>query len=133
MSPIFNAKDRPLNANTGGLPNVGDTLQGYFQPMIFTQVTKTVVDFVAVETPTNFTFMGVWQPYSPRQLLMRPEGERKWKWFICHAEPGVPLDPDEVITYLGEQYRIMEQTDYTLYGYIEYHLINDYTGSGPNE
>lgn len=129
--PIQNAKDKLLTQNTGTMPNVSGAIQNWFQPMTFVVVEKAVEGFQNVETPTNIDFLGVWQPMTAQQLSMKPEGQRKWKWFTVHTQPGVPLDPDDVVTYLGTQYRVMQKLDYTLDGYIEYHLIDDYEGSGP--
>ncbi len=128
---IQNGKNTPLNANTGTLPYVGDALLNWFQPMVFGVVTKTVENFQAVETQQQLSFQGVWQPYSDRQLSLKSEGERKWSWYTCHSDPSLSLEPDMVIVYLGVQYRVMSQKDYRLYGYLEYHLIQDYTGAGP--
>lgn len=129
--PIFNAKDRLLTQNTGTMPDVSGAIQNWFQPMTFTTVVKTVEGFQSIETPTNIDFRGVWQPFSPQQLSMKPEGQRKWKWFTAHSNIGLNLAPDELITYLGTQYRVKDNLDYALDGYFEYHLIEDFTGSGP--
>lgn len=129
--PISNAKDTLLNQNSGTLPNMSDALLDWFQKMTFTRIVKNIVNFQVVETPTNTDFQGVWQPSSPQALLMKSEGQRQWKWFTVHADPSLHLDPDEIITYLGTQYRVMNKLDYTEYAYIEYELIQDYTGSGP--
>ena len=130
--PISNASNTPLNQNCGTLPDVSGALFSWFQPLTFTSIVKTVVGYQVVETPTNVTFQGVWQPFTAQQLSMKPEGQRQWKWFTVHAQPGLELIPDEVITYLGTQYRIKDKLDYILYGYVEYHLVEDYTGAGPN-
>lgn len=128
---IVNAKDTLLTQNPGTLPNMSDALFSYFQPMVFTTIVKTVVNFNVVETPTDVNFLGVWQPFSAQQLAMKPIGQRAWSWFMLHASPGLVLVPDEVVNYLGVQYRVMDQSDYRAYGYVEYHLTDDYTGSGP--
>ena len=130
--PIYNASNRPLPNNSGTLPEVDETLANWFQSMTFEQVGKIVNNvFQVVETPTTFSFLGVWQPSQPSELEMRAQGQRKWQWFSVHSWPGVPLEPDDVINYLGVQYRVMSMNDYTLYGFIEYRLINDYSGAGP--
>lgn len=132
MGTIANGADTPLNQATGSLPNMRGAMLGWFQPMTFTTIVKTVVNFKAVETPTNVTFRGVIQPLSGRQLVMKPEGERAWTWFLLHAEPQLKLEVDSVVTYLGVQTRVMSQKDYSIYGYIEYELVQDWTGAGPN-
>lgn len=126
-----NAKNIPLNAQAGSVPDVSGAMLDWFQPMTFGVVVKTVEGFQSYETMTNVNFQGVWQPLTERQLLLKPEGQRAWSWFWLHAEPSLVLDTDQVVTYLGKQYRVMSNKDYRLYGYIEYHLVEDWTGSGP--
>lgn len=128
---ISNANALNLNQNTGTLPDMQDAMRSWFQPMTFTRVQKTVVNFVVIETKTDTGFMGVWQPFTVQQLSMKPEGQREWKWFTVHAQLGLNLTPDEIVIYQSQQYRVMERLDYTLYGYNEYHLCEDYTTSTP--
>lgn len=130
---IRNAANVPLNLQTQGtMPDVSGALFDWFQQITFTSVSKSVQNFQAVEVGTSFSFEGTWQPFTDRQLVMKPEGERKWKWFLLHSQPNVPLIPDDVITYLGVQYRVKAMKDWSLNGYMEYHLIEDYTGAGPS-
>lgn len=128
---ISNGANRPLNANSGTLPDVSGAMLDYFQPMTFGVVSKSIVNFQVVEEMVEVTFQGVWQPFTERQLQMKPEGQRDLSWYWLHAEPGLILVPDQVVIYLGKQYRVMTSKDYRLYGYVEYHLVDDYTGSGP--
>lgn len=129
---IANGANSPINTQAGTVPDVSGALTDYFQPMTFTIVTKEVVGFEVVETPEEISFQGVIQPFNERQLLLKPEGERAWTWFMLHADPVLTLQVDSVVDYLGEQTRIMSRTDYELYGYVEYHLVQDWTGSGPD-
>ncbi len=131
MTVIGNGANRPLNQNSGGVPNVGDALLEWFQPMTFGVVTKVTRNFQTVETMEEINFRGVWQPQGPRAISYKPEGQRDWKWFMLHSDPSLILEPDQVVAYLGTQYRVKSQTDYRLYGYIQYELIEDFTGSGP--
>lgn len=80
---------------------------------------------------TNVTFQGVWQPFTAEQLLLKPEGQRSWDWQMCHAEPALILNTDEIITYEEIQYRVMSKKDYSKYAYVQYDLVRDYSGSGP--
>jgi hypothetical protein len=132
-APIFNAASIPLNQKpSGNFPQLGGALLSWFQPMQFSVVTKTNgIDLLVTETMSVVEFLGVWQPFSAQMLELIPEGQRDWKWFTCHAQPGLALSPDDVVTYVGMQYRVMQKLDYTLNAYIEYHLVQDYEGSGP--
>lgn len=126
--PIFNASSVLLNQNPGTLPNVSRALLNWFQPLNFVTIVKTVVNFAVVETLTTVNFLGVRQPFTPQMLLMKPEGERQWKWETIHALPGLILSPDDIITFLGVNYRVMQKLDWKEYGFVEYHIVQDYTG-----
>jgi hypothetical protein len=124
-------KDTPLNAAAGSVPQMGGALLSWFQPMIFGVVVKTVAAFQVVETMEQILFQGVWQPLNAKRLAMKPEGQQAWSWFWVHSDPSLQLNVDQVVQYLGVQYRVMALKDYKLYGYMEYELVEDYTGSGP--
>lgn len=128
---IGQGKNIPLNQKTGTFPDVGDAMLDWFQPMVFGVVTKEVQGFQVVETMEEVSFQGVWQPFSERQLLLKPEGQRAWSWFWLHADPTLNLEVDSVVNYTGTQYRVMAKKDYRLNGYVEYQLVQDYTGAGP--
>ena len=134
MNPtqLFNAADRPLNQLTGSVPNVSGALRDYFQPMKFTKVGKQAVSYEAVETPTDYDFQGVIQPLSARLLLLKPEGQRSWTWLMLHSDINLKLETDDVVNYLAKQTRIMGLKDFSLYGYMYYELVQDWTGAGPS-
>jgi hypothetical protein len=130
-STIANGKNVPLNVKTGTVPDVSGGMKDTFQPMVFEKVVKTVVGFSVHETAVPTNFMGNWQPLTPRQLALKPEGQRAWSWFLLFADPVLTLQVDEVVNWLGKQTRVMSRKDYGLYGYVAYELVQDWTGSGP--
>lgn len=131
MAYIKNASSTPINANSGTVPNMSAALLNWFQPMTFGLLVKTVSGFQVVETEVPISFKGVWQPLSGRQLMLKPEGERAWDWYWLHSDPTLNLKVDDIIVYLGTQYRVMSLKDYTLYQYKEWTLVQDWTGSNP--
>lgn len=131
MSKIMNASNTPLNQINGTVPDISGALRDYFQPMTFTLVTKTVSGFQVVEDAYPIELWGVIQPLNPRQLILKPEGQRAWSWYQLHAQTGVALKVDDCIEYQGRQYRVMAKTNYVLYGYDLYELVTDWTGAGP--
>lgn len=126
-----NGKNTLLKDSPGTLPDVSLAMLNWFQKITFIRIVKTVVAHRVVETPTPVTFEGVMQPFSAKQIEMKPEGQRAWKWWKLHAQPSFIVDVDEVVTYKGQNYRVKAQNDYAEYGYLEYDLIEDYIGSGP--
>lgn len=131
MSAIKNAKDIPLNANPGTLPDMSGALMNWFQKMTFGLVTKTATAFQAYEEMEEISFMGVIQPLSGRELVLKPEGERAWSWWWLHSNTALNLKVDDVVVYKTRQYRVMLKKNYSAYQYYEYHLVTDWTGSGP--
>lgn len=128
---IANGANVPLNEKAGTVPDVSGALTDWFQPMVFTLVTKTVTGFQLVEGAEPISFRGILQPFTPRQLAIKPEGQRAWSWFTLHADPVLTLKVDDVVLYLGRQTRVMSRKNFRLYGYAEYTLVQDWTGSGP--
>lgn len=128
---IRNAADRPLFDKAGTVPDVSGALLDYFQTMVFALVKKTIVNSQVVETTSPINFQGVIQPFTERQLLLRPEGERAWTWFTLHADPSLTLNVDDVVLWRGKQTRVMARKNFELYGYVEYQLVQDWTGAGP--
>ncbi len=128
---IFNAATIPLNDNTGTLPQMTGALFDYFQQMSFTIVSKVVKGFLVQETGTTYNFHGVIQPFTPRQLYLKPEGERAWSWYTLHSDLALELQVDDVVTYQGKPTRVMSRLNYSAYGFYIFELVQDFTGSGP--
>lgn len=125
---------KPFNQiNFSGMPNMAGTLVGWFQSMVFGVVTKVQKNYETVETVTPVNFRGVWQPLEARKIMLKPEGQRSWSWYQVHAHTNLNLPNDSIIRFRGVQYRVMAQWDYSLNGFYEYHVAEDYTGSGPTD
>lgn len=118
----------PLSpGGVGTLPNVESALYSWYQPMVFSVVTKATVNFQVVETTVDMNCMGVMQPLTAQRLLLKPEGQRGWVWFSLHADDSLVLNLDDEVTYLGVKYRVMAKSDFTAYGYAFFELVSDYT------
>lgn len=129
--PILNASDIKLDQITGSVPNVSGAMMDWFQKMTFVEVKKEMVNFQVCEIPYQVEFQGVWQPFSAQQLAMKPESQQAWSWFMVHTQTNLELKLDDVFLYQAQQYRIMQKLNYMIYGYYEYHIVEDYKGSGP--
>ena len=125
---IMNGKDFKIGARSN-LPDVSDALLDWFQNMTFDLITKAITDYDLTETATTISTKGVRQPFSAQQLSIKPEGQRAWKWETLHCLPNVKLNPDDIVVFNGVRYRVMEKLDYSEYGYLEYHIIQDYTAA----
>lgn len=133
MGIIVLGANTPLNQQPQGtVPDVSGALQDRFQNMTFEQVTKTQVGFQVVETTTPISFFGNIQPFTERQLLLLPIGERAWSWYWLQSTTAIDLKVDDVvIDAMGRQYRIASKKNQTLAGFLEWKLVQDWTGSGP--
>lgn len=124
--PIQNANQLPLNLTTGTLPNMSEALTDWFQPMKAIRVKKYQINFQTVERGEAFQFQGVIQPYKPRELQIKTEGQRSWRWFQLHCDPTVKFDTDDVFYIGSTRYRVMYVNEYAPYAYMEYLVIQDY-------
>jgi len=124
---IKNAKDTPLAQQTAGLPNVSAAMTGWFQPMEFIQICKQKIDGYVQEISTKVKTRGVRQPFTARQLEIKPEGQRSWRWETMHCLPDVILKPDDKIYFDGIDYRVMQQYDWKEYGYVQYDIVQGYS------
>jgi hypothetical protein len=132
LTRIVNGCNTALNTMAQGtVPDVSGALQDRFQLMVFTLVATSVVGFQALQLGTEIAFQGNIQPFRTRDLQLIPEGQRSWSWYWVHALPGVNLATDDVVQYNGAQYRVMAKNPTEIYGYLEYQLVEDWTGSGP--
>jgi len=122
---IANAKD--LSINTSSVPNVSDALSNWFSQLKIGKITKTVVDFQLSESISYYDVLAVLQPFTTKQLQIKPEGQRSWQWYTLHIKaPGVEFCLDEVALIKGKKHRIMQKFEWEDYGYIEYQLVEDY-------
>ena len=124
---IKNAKDTLLNQNTGCLPDVSSALLNWLQPMQVNQIVKTTVNYSVVEKLTTINFEGVIEAGTPEQIMMKPEGQRSWKWVSIWTHSTVQLNTDDIVTSLGKSYRIKSKSDWYQYGYINYEAHEDYS------
>lgn len=121
-----NASSVTLTQNPPGLPQLGTPVAEWSQNITFNVLTKSVVNFLNVETVATVNFRGVVQPLSPQALLIKPEGQRAWTWLQIHSLNSLILKPDDIITYEGQDYRVMSKIDDSKYGYVEYHVCTGY-------
>ena len=116
---------------SGSVPNVNDSLQGWMQPLQIMVVQRSVSGYQENEQGTLISFQGVMQPFTDTQLILKPEGERAWSWWWLHADPSLALAVSDVVVYQTVQLRVMSFKNFSSYGFLEYHLIQDFTASGP--
>lgn len=120
---ITNGKNRAV----GNLPNMSQTIIGWFQPVTFITLQKTVNDdFEEVVTETPVNTQGVVQPPKPEVIEIQPEGIRNWEWLEIHSLPNLQLNINEYVIYNGLRYKVMQKSNYAAYGYMHYLILEAY-------
>lgn len=124
---ISNAKDKLLTSNPGTLPNMSETIMGWFQQLSAVTIVKTIVNFEVVETKTTISFLGVIEPMPAQNLMIKPEGQRQWIWNNLWCSTDLNLNPDDIFTINSIEYRVMIKHDWSAYGYRQYEVIQNYS------
>ncbi len=128
---IQNACERSLfDDGVPTMPNVRDALLDRFKTLQFNKTIKIQVDFQIQEKDKLIVLAGLWTPLQPSKLVIKPEGQRSWKWFQLITTSDVDFRTDDIVKDLadGITYRIMESSDWLNEGFVEYHLVQNYTG-----
>lgn len=118
-------------SNGSGMPQMGAAFAGWTQQITMTRRCDVVSDSgddagVVTHKEVSFTFRGTIQPLSVKQLLLKPEGQRAWQWLQVHCFSTTQLNVNDLVNYRGDEYKVMGKWDYSLNGFIEYHLAKDY-------
>lgn len=100
---------------------IAEALWGLTDTAQFAIIRKTSVDHEVVETKADLEFFqGVLEPTPAKNLLIKPEGERKWNWYTLRTRQLLELD-DEIQDVDGRRYRLTSKTDWGSLGdYYEY-------------
>lgn len=109
------------------MPQLDSALSGWEVPLTLVRVYQDIVEGDLVTREEKIDFMGCWQPLKDEQLQSLPEGWRSWSWYWIHAKSGtLNLNTADKILFEGKRYKVMAVKDYSLNGYIEYHVILDF-------
>lgn len=107
------------------MPVLDTTIEGFSESLQFRIIVKTVTDHEVVETsltPVVLWFDGHVQPLHDKALLVKPEGERKWKWWTLWTDLELEVD-DVIVDRNGREYRVMKDQDWSQSGFHQYQLI----------
>jgi hypothetical protein len=111
----------------GPFPYMGGVLPGWQNLMTLKKVTDTIVDFENVKTTEDFRFEGVFQPMPPREIALKMEGQRDWKWWSLWTKLGIEIFNGDIIEdFKGLRFRVMKKTDWAQGGYIKFDLVEKY-------
>lgn len=131
MAFIPQGKDIPMGSLSADLPDMSDGILSWLIPMTAERVVKQTIAGEEIEDAIAFSFMGVIQPQSNRDLSIKAEGQRARTWYWLHCLTDLSFNVDDVFRYGGKQYRVMALKDWKEYGYYSYEILEDWTGAGP--
>lgn len=101
---------------------MSEVVDSFSESIKFACIGKTTEDFEVIENTNDvIEFDGVMQPLPARKLVIKPEGQRSWKWWTLWTETLLNLD-DVVRDDDGRQFRVMTQSDWRKGGYLEYEI-----------
>lgn len=130
--------NKVLNFNTnrtlnGQFPQMGEVLDGWEFPLTLIKIKQNIVEGDVVTQEEKIDFLGVWQPLKDEQLQFKPEGQRSWSWYWIHAKSGtLNLQTGDKIFFQNKRFKVMNVKDYSLNGYIEYQIIEDFQDINEN-
>ena len=105
----------------GNFPNMIDAMSEWMELLTFKLSTKVVSNFQSTETLTTLKFRGVFYPSAPQQIMMKPEGERKWRWWTLLTAYNLSIS-DIMIDNNNVKFRVQTKVDYSKAGYYQYEL-----------
>lgn len=125
--PIPQAKNVPLS-QTSSMPQQDTAVDRLLSPLVFERIQETLVEGLVQKLPVFVSTLGSIQPFTDRQLSVKPEGERAWSWYQIHTQTNFKLDVNERIKINGVRYKVMALRDYSRNAFYEYHIIEDFGG-----
>ena len=109
------------------MPKMGLAFNGWQNTITLKIITQTVTNGLITQQEVTKTFKGVIQPLSPKEINLKPEGQRAFAWLQIHCFSGdLNLNVNDRIFYNNKTYKLMAILDYSLNNYIEYHLTEDF-------
>lgn len=116
---------------SSGMPQISAAFAGWTTKLLLVKRVEVVVDGFVQYNDTPIKFYGTMQPLSARDISLKPEGQRSWTWLQMHCfARSIELIPGDRIRWNGDNYKVMAQNDYSLNGYIEYHLVREFQDGG---
>jgi hypothetical protein len=89
---------------------------------------KRLYDYKVVETYFEKT-VSMFRVPTGQKLDMKHEGQRSWNTETIYSDNLLDLKVDDIIIFEcieSQKFRVIEKTDWSEFGFIEYHIMSDY-------
>lgn len=95
--------------------------------MSFRRIKKEVVNFEVNEISISYPYQGVFQPMRSRDIELKPEGQRNWKWWTLYCKTQYDIDNyDRIEDFKGKKFRVMKTSDWAQAGFCVFELVEDF-------
>ena len=117
---------KPLNMQSG-MPQMNAAFSGWTIAIKLVKIVQTVVEGFVRDIENSISVMGAWQPLSPEEIALKPDGQRSWEWINLHIHGNtIYFETNDRIKRNDIPYKVMAIKDWRLSNYTEYHLVRDY-------
>jgi hypothetical protein len=124
--PIIGARTRDIAEGALNVPNMRGAVINWFRPFRGVVVTTTIVEGLSTEVSRPFNCAGFFKPMKARDVLIKPEGDRAFRWFVLYTGREIDFKPNDVVIRKGVPYRVMGPWQLEDYGIKRYELVEDY-------
>ena len=109
-------------------PNMRSAVMTWAEPTVVFISAKRSTDYKTTESYFKST-VNLFRVPTGQQLEMMHEGQRKWNTETIYADASLDLKVDDIIIFEcadGQKFRVLNKTDWSTFGYVEYHVTSDY-------
>ena len=106
------------------MPNLGSAMWGLSDPLTYIAVSKTMEDMEITQkskSSTPIAFTGLLVPIPQQKLIVKPEGQRAWKWWTLYSSQQLEIDW-LVVDRTGTKLRVMNRASWQA-GFYNYELV----------
>ena len=94
------------------IPDVSDALVDWTYAVQLKAWTKSASDYQTQKVYTDpELFEGMLQPVPAQHLLVKPEGQRLWKWWLLHTLKDL-VPGSEVVDPENRRFKVMQKEDW---------------------
>lgn len=116
----------PLNQQSG-MPQMAAAFRNWMITLYLIRIEQRVTEGFVEQVETPIRVQGTWQPLSPDEIKLKPDGQRSWEWIDLHiVGKTMVFATNDRVSRDGIRYKVMAVKDWTLNNYSEYHLVLDY-------